>query len=108
MLASPHGPDREHLRPVPLHRAERRTEPGGTALAQQSPVGDESVFSIVDLYGVSTGVSLNWTHLSGSIGVVYEWGDQGIALSPSSSLPGVNGELAISSFHLLWGLTYKF
>ncbi|MCL4806886.1 MAG: hypothetical protein KJ062_03685 [Thermoanaerobaculia bacterium] len=74
----------------------------------QSPVGDESVFSVVDLYGVSTGVSLNWTHLSGSIGVVYEWGDQGIALSPSTNLPAVNGELGISSFHLLWGLTYKF
>ncbi len=74
----------------------------------QSPVGDESVFSIVDLYGISTGVSLNWAHLSGSIGVVYEWGDQGIALSPSSNLPDVTGELGISSFHLLWGLTYKF
>ena len=74
----------------------------------QSPVGDESVLSIVDLYGVSTGVSLNWAHLSGSVGVVYEWGDQGIALSPSSNLPAVNGELGISSFHLLWGLTYKF
>jgi hypothetical protein len=74
----------------------------------QSPVCDESVFSVVDLYGISTGVSLNWAHLSGSIGIVYEWGDQGIALSPSSSLPAVNGELGISSFHLFWGLTYRF
>lgn len=32
----------------------------------QSPVGDESVFSVVDLYGVSTGVSLNWAHISTS------------------------------------------
>lgn len=74
----------------------------------QSPVGDESILSVVDLYGVSSGVSLNWAHLSGSIGIVYEWGDQGVSLSPSSLAPSVTGELGISSFHLLWGLTYKF
>ncbi len=74
----------------------------------QSPVGDDSVFEVVDLSGVSTGVTLNWAHLSGSIGVVYEWGDQQVVLSSSSLAPSVSGELGISSFHLLWGLTYQF
>ncbi len=74
----------------------------------QSPVADDSVFEVVDLTGVSTGVTLNWSHLSGSIGVVYEWGDQQIVLSSSSLAPTVSGKLGISSFHLLWGLTYQF
>ncbi len=74
----------------------------------QSPVADDSVFEVVDLSGVSTGVTLNWAHLSGSIGVVYEWGDQQIVLSSSSLSSSVSGNLGISSFHLLWGLTYQF
>ncbi len=74
----------------------------------KSPVGDGSVFEVVDLSGVSTGVTLNWAHLSGSIGIVYEWGDQQIVLSSSNTASSVSGELGISSFHLLWGLTYQF
>ncbi len=74
----------------------------------KSPVGDGSVFEVVDLSGVSTGVTLSWAHLSGSIGIVYEWGDQQIVLSSSNTSSSVSGELGISSFHLLWGLTYNF
>jgi hypothetical protein len=74
----------------------------------QSPVTDASIFEVVDLYGVSTGVTLNWAHLSGSVGLVYEWGDQQIVLSSASLAPSVSGNLGISSFHLLWGLTYQF
>lgn len=73
-----------------------------------SPVGEESVFTAVDVYGVSAGVSLNWAHLSGSLGFAYEWGDEAAPFrdDPQGTTP--SGELGITSVHLLWGLTYEF
>ena len=74
----------------------------------RSPVADESVFSVVDLTGVSAGVSLRLAHISGSLGLVYEWGEQDIAVGPGDGSPSIAGGLGISSVHLLWGLTYTF
>lgn len=73
-----------------------------------SPVGEKSVFTAVDVYGVSAGVSLNWAHVSGSLGFAYEWGNEVDPFrdEPQGSTP--TGELGITSVHLLWGLTYKF
>ena len=74
----------------------------------RSPVGEDSVFSTVDVYGASTGVSLNWAHLSGSVGVIYEWGSQPISVAASNGSASASGELSITSVYLLWGLAYKF
>lgn len=85
----------------------KTTSPHPGFFTSRSPVGDESVFSAVDRYGVPTDVSLSWTRSSGAVGVACEWGDQGIGLSPSTNLPAVNGEPGISSFHVLRGLTHE-
>lgn len=74
----------------------------------RSPVGEDSVFSTVDVYGASTGVSLNWAHLSGSVGVIYEWGSEPISVTASDGSASASGELSITSVYLLWGLSYKF
>lgn len=74
----------------------------------RSPVGEDSVFSTVDVYGASTGVSLNWAHLSGSVGVIYEWGSQPISVATASGSASARGEVSITSVYLLWGLSYRF
>lgn len=75
-----------------------------------SPVGERSVFTAVDVYGVSAGVSLNWAHVSGSLGFAYEWGNEADPFRDESMAQGSSpsGQLGITSVHLLWGLTYKF
>ncbi len=73
-----------------------------------SPVTDQSAFASVDIYGISTGASVKWKKLSGSIGLVYQWGSQKVAVASADGTPGVGGQLDISSIHLLWGLTYSF
>lgn len=71
-----------------------------------SPVTDRSAFASVDIYGVSTGASVTWKKLSGSLGLVYQWGSQKVAFADGA--PGGGARLGISSIHLLWGLTYSF
>ena len=78
------------------------------AFSALSPVGEKSVFTAVDVYGVSAGVSLNWPHLSGSVGFAYEWGHEADPFRDDPQGSTLTGQLGISSVHLLWGLTYKF
>jgi hypothetical protein len=73
-----------------------------------SPVEAGSTFEQIDIRGLASGCSLRWSNLSGSIGLVYEWGGRSLKVPQTGDPIAVNGGLGIHSFHLLWGLTYVF
>ena len=76
-----------------------------------SPVehADSSDFRTIDLVGASAGVSFGGGHLTGSLGVSTSWGTtDSRAVGPS--LGGVQAQprLKVSTFNLLYAISYKF
>jgi hypothetical protein len=76
-----------------------------------SPVADpdSSDFRTVDLLGASAGVSFSWTHLSGSLGVAGSWGTtDNRAVGPSLGGIAGNTKIKVSSFTMLYAISYAF
>lgn len=85
-----------------------RTTLHGGLFTSRSPETPGSIYQQVDIYGVSTGFSVKWAHISGSLGFVYEWGGRDLAVPLLLNGVQANSALGISSVHCLWGLTYQF